>query len=72
MKKTNKQKLEDDILHSVRRYAMDSHSSFQESAQLAIELLGKYAPIPDSMKQFAVKPVKKRFGLLKKMLYISG
>lgn len=62
---TNRQILERELLHAVQRYRISQHTTVENGAQLAMELLGKYAPVPDSIKNQIIRTAKpkRRFAL---------
>ena len=60
---TKRQTLEREVMQAIQRYRIDSHKSETEGVQTAVDILGKFAPYPDSIKRFieVPKPVKKRW-----------
>jgi hypothetical protein len=50
MPQTHKKALETDLLNAVQKFQMNSRAGLKASVQTAMELLGKYAKLPESMK----------------------
>ena len=63
---TNNQQLEHKIMIAVQEHSVNSHTRHQKSVQVGMLILCKYAPLPDSLKQFFTFKPKFRFPTFRK------